>query len=465
VTADYNESVETFTTPPPGEPPTPVVASTDTITGSSFNLAWTGGFGATSYSYTLNEAPFTPTYDTALTDKKVTFTGLRPSKLYTITLTATNSTGSVTDTVSITTLEIQPAVTPALVTALKDEFTNVTDASGATSAIATALAQNVSTETIVAATLVTATPEMFTALTKNPVFAGSTVSVPASASAAIYKNFAVSRVKVNKALPLKVNFPAADGSVKAPGAGANSKLAIDLNRDTYVPFSGAEGYGIRVVGGVQFFVTPTDASGTEVHVGDPVTFTLDTGKTVTFAVADLDIVFVPYVPPKPVVCFFGDAPVLTPMGYKRMDRMQVGDTVVTPTGTAKVELITKDDYIPCFETNPYVIPEGKFGAITRILISPRHKLKVNGKMIEARFLGLKQEEQINIVYYNLQITGGQNMVVGGVEVESLARSENVKISNELLDQILTTQYGGKIPDEMKDKCHFFNDSVSVPVRR
>jgi hypothetical protein len=57
------------------------------------------------------------------------------------------------------------------------------------------------------------------------------------------------------------------------------------------------------------------------------------------------------------------------------------------------------------------------------------------------------------------------MVVGGVEVESLARSENVKISNELLDQILTTQYGGKIPDEMKDKCHFFNDSVSVPVRR
>jgi hypothetical protein len=67
------------------------------------------------------------------------------------------------------------------------------------------------------------------------------------------------------------------------------------------------------------------------------------------------------------------------------------------------------------------------------------------------------------MYYNLQITGGQNMVVGGVEVESLAPA-NVKISNQLLDQIITTQYGGKIPEEMKNKCHFLNDGVSLPVR-
>jgi hypothetical protein len=339
---------------------------------------------------------------------------------------------------------------------------NLETPQAASTAIQEALSANAAPETIVAATLVTATPVMFTALTKNPVFAGSSVSIPSSSSAAIYRNFAPT-VRVNKALPLKVSFPAADGSVKAPGSGANSKLAIDLARDAFVPFTGATGYGIKVISGVQYFVTPTDASGTLVSVGNQVTFILDTGKPVTVVVADLDIVFVPYVAPKPVVCFFGDAPVLTPMGYKRMDRMQVGDTVITPTGTATVELISKENHIPFFDTNPYVIPKGTFGAITDIRISPRHKVSLDGKMIEARFLGLKQEEVNYIMYYNLQITGGQNMVVGGVEVESLAPG-NVKISNQLLDQIITTQYGGKIPEEMKNKCHFLNDGVSLPVR-
>jgi hypothetical protein len=61
-----------------------------------------------------------------------------------------------------------------------------------------------------------------------------------------------------------------------------------------------------------------------------------------------------------------------------------------------------------------------FGATERLLISPRHKVLVDGNMIEARFLGLEQEEQKGIFkYYNLQITRYHHMIVAGVEVESL----------------------------------------------
>lgn len=238
-----------------------------------------------------------------------------------------------------------------------------------------------------------------------------------------------------------------------------------MNRDTFVPFFGCTGYGIDVVDGVQRFVTPTNTIGTIVNVGDALTFTLDSGATVTFKVADLDIVFTPYTaPPSVVICFLGSAPVLTPTGYRRIDRLSVGDIVKTPTGTAKVELIKKQAYTPGPHTNPYVIPEGMFGANRKLHISPRHKIAIDGHMIEAQFLGLTQDPHTNpIIYYNIQITKAQNMIVAGVEVESLQPLVRVTISREAFNYILNTQHGGKITDEIRSKCVFMPDGrVSVP---
>jgi hypothetical protein len=275
-------------------------------------------------------------------------------------------------------------------------------------------------------------------------------------------NGAADPTKIDRSLPLYVTIPAADGSLPAPSSGKNTKMAIDVTRNTYTPFVGSTGYGVRVVNGIQHFVSPGKAD-TVINVGDVLTLITDSGATLNFTVADLDLFVVPYNPPS-IVCFLGTAPVLTPTGYRRIDRIQVGDIVITPTGAAMVEAIKKQACKPSSYTNPYVIPEGKFGANRRLLISPRHKVSVDGKMIEARDLGLEQEEQKGeFIYYNLQITKGQNMIVAGVEVESLAALVRVTISNEAFKNILDTKFGGKLTDEIKSKCRFLGYGVSVPA--
>ena len=467
VTADYIASINTFATPVPGLPPTAITdLASNTVTGGSFGVSWKGGFGATSYTYTLNGSPATPSFDKALTAQRAVFTTLEASTPYTLVVKAVNENGEPSASISVTTLSPPAPLTIAAVAAVQETFTVVTSPAAAASAIEEALAANVAPQALVAAALAVATPAMFTALVASPAFVGTTVSVPPAAAAALYAAFAPT-VTVDTTLPLEVNFPSADGSVKPPASGSNSKLAIDLNRDTFVPFFGCTGYGIEVVDGVQRFVTPTN-SGTIVNVGDPITFTLDSGATVTFVVADLDIVFAPYTaPPTVVICFLGSAPVLTPSGYRRIDRLSVGDIVKTPTGTALVELIKKEAYTPGPATNPYVIPEGKFGANRKLHISPRHKVLVNGEMIEARHLGLIQDEHKNpIIYYNIQITKAANMIVAGVEVESLQPLVRVTISREAFNYMLATQHGGHMSPEIKARCHFLPDGrVSVPSIR
>ena len=465
VTADYNGSYNTFATPVPGVAPTALAnVASNTVTGSSFGVSWTGGFGATSYTYTLNGSPATPSSDKGTTAQTAVFTGLTHSVDYYLIVTAVNETGSEVSTpFLITTLGLPAPVTVAAVAAVQDTFVAVSTPAAAATAIEAALAANVAPQTLVAAALTVATPAMFTALVNNPAFIGTAVSVPPAAAAALYAAFSPT-VTVDTSLPLEVNFPAVDGSVKPPTAASNSKLAIDLTRDTFVPFSGATGYGIDVIEGIQYFVTPTN-TGTIVNVGDQITFTLDSGSTVTFVVADLDIVFAPYTPPPPVViCFLGSAPVLTPSGYRRIDRLAVGDIVKTPTGTAFVELIKKQSYTPGPTTNPYIIPEGLFGANRKLHISPRHKVAIDGHMIEARYLGLEQDEYKNpIIYYNIQITKSQNIIVAGVEVESLQPLVRITVSREAFNYTLATQHGGMLTDEIRANCHFLPDGrVSVP---
>ena len=465
VTADYNASYNTFATPVAGAAPTPIAdLAANTITGNSFGISWTGGFGATSYTYTLNGSFVTPSMNRGLTSQTAVFTGLIPSTNYNISVKAINTNGDAKNQIDLTTLLPPPPVTVAAVAAVQETFALVSTAAEGVAAIQAALAQNVAPQTLVAAALAVNTPTMFTALVTNPSFIGRTVSVPAAAAAVLYAAFSPV-VTVDTTLPLVVTFPAADGSVVPPANGSNTKLAIDLTRDTYVPFSGATGYGIDVRGGVQYFVTPTNTAGTLVNVGDTITFVRNGGANATFVVADLDIVLTPATP---VICFLGSAPVLTPSGYKCIDTLQIGDIVNTTRGTATIEAIKKQSYTPGPNTNPYVIPEGKFGANCKLHISPRHKVAIRGKMIEARDLGLQQEVQTSpIIYYNIQITKGQNMIVAGVEVESLQELVRITISREAFNHILATQYGGVLTDEIKSKCQLLPDGrVIVPsVRR
>lgn len=478
----------TFTVTPT-DPPTQPVVTVGTVTGTTVSLSWTGGDNATSYTYALESVTgfndlqtntpvfLNPTNDNGVNGKSATYTGLTPSTTYNITVTAVNSGGSLGSVVSTTTAAPPAAPTAEAITQLKDTFATAIYSSGntteqkieaASSAISAALAANVAPETLVAAalTLAVTSPAIFTALVSNPTFVGASISVPASVAQTLYANFAV-QTNLDTTLPLKVNFPSADGKVNPPIFGTNSKLAIDLcGNNTYTPFRGCTGYGIYVIDGEQYFTTPSNPIGTLVNVGDIISFTVDGGGTIVTKVADLDIVLIPYTPPR-VICFLGSAPVLTPSGYSRIDSLRVGDVVSTNEGdtTAIIEAIQKQEYMPGPDTNPYVIPAGRFDSNSRLLISPRHKVAVNGQMIEARELGLEQEQQYEkITYYNLQVTNSENIIVAGLEVESLQALTRINIPMETFNYIIMNKYGGKISDEIKQRCHLMADgSMSVPM--
>lgn len=121
-----------------------------------------------------------------------------------------------------------------------------------------------------------------------------------------------------------------------------------------------------------------------------------------------------------ISCFLGEAPVLTPSGYRRIDSIRVGDEVTTPTGyTDVVTRVYKRLGIPDPSINPYRIPAGTFGATEDLLISPRHSIAVKGKMIAAENCGLKQVSPTGVfTYYNLGLASNSMMIMAGVEVES-----------------------------------------------
>ena len=142
------------------------------------------------------------------------------------------------------------------------------------------------------------------------------------------------------------------------------------------------------------------------------------------------------------VCFLGSAPVLTPTGWARIDSLAVGDMVRTADGRDVAIQRVKHQRIeaPSAAVNPYVILEGQWGATENLAISPRHCVAVPGRgMVEARELGLKQMPmRAAFDYYNLELPEWDNMVVAGVEVESLAPRKRVAMTVEQLACLLAT---------------------------
>lgn len=173
-----------------------------------------------------------------------------------------------------------------------------------------------------------------------------------------------------------------------------------------------------------------------------------------------------------VPCFFGNARVLTPIGYRRMDSLKVGDEVLTPQGSkVNIERVKVTVCPAGPNTNPYVIPAGTFGAERRVLISPDHKVCLSdGRRVEAKKLGLEQEEREGtLTYYNLELAGQADMVVSGVAVESLAPVRRVVMSLAAFEAAVKSRYGDLTPAvlaNIKRTCRLVGrDAVEVPVLR
>jgi len=124
---------------------------------------------------------------------------------------------------------------------------------------------------------------------------------------------------------------------------------------------------------------------------------------------------------KHATCFLEDMPVLTPSGYRPIASLRIGDSVTTGGGVSRIRAIKVKRMIPYAFSHPYVIPIGLYGAWTRLLISPHHRVKVGENCyMEARFLGLQREIMMeSFTYYNLELEdAGEDMIVAGVTVET-----------------------------------------------
>ncbi|NDE18290.1 hypothetical protein EBZ80_25575 [bacterium] len=168
---------------------------------------------------------------------------------------------------------------------------------------------------------------------------------------------------------------------------------------------------------------------------------------------------------------------LTPSGYRRIDSLRAGDLVQTADGRAvTIQRVKTMVAQPGPNTDPFVIPVGRFGATAALPISPRHRVAVPGSgLVEARDIGglARLPMRAAWTYYNLGLPNWEtdNLVVGGVEVESLAPVERVRLTMAEFVAILTKKYGAEagskaVLDRVLATCHLSSDGlVEAPVIR
>ena len=297
--------------------------------------------------------------------------------------------------------------------------------------ISRAQSANISTETIVLRALLKAQSSDTTIyIALKGAFPGQTITISAANAVTLYASLSV---PVNqRSLPLIVVIPNASNQILvSTSTSGNTVFAVPLTvvaTYSFVVTPTCTGYTLGVAGnGNQLFSGPgviTTIPNGYVYNGTGSTITLvftDTqNNTYSYPVYNYDLTTgTNTVTPH---CFLGDAPVLTPSGYKRIDSLRLGDKVATPDGPKTITKIIKQSCTPNKANNPYLIPKGLYNATEDLLISPTHKVMVDGTLIEARCLGLEQIEQTEITYYNLGITGYSSMIVAGVEVESLGET-------------------------------------------
>jgi chitodextrinase len=145
------------------------------------------------------------------------------------------------------------------------------------------------------------------------------------------------------------------------------------------------------------------------------------------------------------ICFLASAPVLTPCGFRPISLLRIGDRVRTADGrTVTIKRTLRKEYTPSVAVNPYIIPAGLYGAKKDLAISPNHEVQTPAGMVAAKHLGLKQMTMSGpFTYYNIEVDDWvtDNLVVAGVEVESLAPHERIRMPISEFAAMMKERYG------------------------
>lgn len=154
--------------------------------------------------------------------------------------------------------------------------------------------------------------------------------------------------------------------------------------------------------------------------------------------------------PDYIPCFLAGTPVRTRRGIIPIEKIVVGDEVLSGKGTwTTVRWVRITPMIASSTTIPYSIPRGwgvgSGKATASIFISPNHCVAVPGYgMIRAANLGLNRATHLRegdvFLYYNLEVDDWENIVIAGIEVESLAPRKLARLTLTQIAQQLVSQY-------------------------
>jgi hypothetical protein len=173
-------------------------------------------------------------------------------------------------------------------------------------------------------------------------------------------------------------------------------------------------------------------------------------------------------PIPPPVCFLADAPILTPTGYKAINSIKEGDLVRTAAGRdVTVKRVFAKEYSPSASANPFVIPKCTFGALRALPISPNHEVMTAKGMVKAKDLGLQRMKMTgSFTYYNLELEDWvrDNLVVAGVECESLAPAKRIVMTKPEFVQFVKARYGPSAAARLRSVCFEESDGrISMPA--
>jgi hypothetical protein len=160
-----------------------------------------------------------------------------------------------------------------------------------------------------------------------------------------------------------------------------------------------------------------------------------------------------------------------------MDSLRAGDLVQTADGrSVAIQRVKTMLAQPGPAADPFIIPAGCFGATAALPISPRHRIAVPGRgLVEAREIGglARLPMRAAWTYYNIGLPNWEtdNLVVGGVEVESLAPVERIRVPLASFKAMLTKKYGAaasskEVLEHVLVTCRLGADGlVEAPVIR
>lgn len=127
-----------------------------------------------------------------------------------------------------------------------------------------------------------------------------------------------------------------------------------------------------------------------------------------------------------VVCLLKGSKIKTPDGYVPIETLKQGDTILMPNGLEREIVDIPHQTVPNEpHLAPYIIPAGKLGATEDLYLSPTHSVFIDGKFIEAQFLGYKRADLTDrfFEYYNISLGGFRDELLDaqGVTIESLGK--------------------------------------------